>query len=147
MLNCYLLHKCRHLIATIKDKWRFWQLAGYFSPYLTPHLEILPHELQVMALLLKMDSMRYKLDFHLYSNSIWILRPRMHPGHLSHPWPPFPQAEKKIQRVNQGARMKLGRRLHHVQVLQISRIPSLFSPTPPLETNGIILIRLRRFNS
>lgn len=44
----------------------------------------------------KLDAKRYKLGFHLCSNSIWILRPEMNPGHLSHPWPPsFPQTPEK----------------------------------------------------
>ena len=50
-------------------------------------LKLLLHQLQVMVSLPrpKLDAKRYKLGFHLCSNSIWILRPEMNPGHLSHP--------------------------------------------------------------
>ena len=104
-------------------------------------LKLLLHQLQVMVSLPrpKLDAKRYKLGFHLCSNSIWILRPEMNPGHLSHPWPPSPLSPKhqKNEKVDEGPQMKLGRRLHHVQVLQISRIPSLFStPPPPHPTPG-----------
>lgn len=81
----------------------------------------------------KIDAKRDKFNFHLYSDSIWILKAWNEPWPPESPLtppPPFPQPQKK-QKVNRGPRMKLGRRLHHVQVLQISRIPSLFSPHPP----------------
>lgn len=113
------------------------------------HLEILLHELQVMLLLSQMDAKRSKLGFHLYTASIWISHPEMNLGHLSHPWlpPPFPSTTLKIKKSARDLGWNSAPGCTVCKCCKFPEFPHFTSPAPPVETNRIILIRLRRFNS